>query len=51
VILKTVAEADMAAKQAKSFWCCILTEVVSKEGKSLACILKCGSRAAFVRFY
>ncbi|KAI8601786.1 NUC185 domain-containing protein [Dissophora ornata] len=26
VILKTVAEADMAAKQSKSYWCCILTE-------------------------
>ncbi|KAF9340073.1 hypothetical protein BGZ91_003585 [Linnemannia elongata] len=34
VILKTVAEADMAAKQAKSFWCCILTEVASKEDAS-----------------
>ncbi|KAF9362084.1 hypothetical protein BGX26_004169 [Mortierella sp. AD094] len=26
VILKTVAEADMAAKQSKSYWCCVLTE-------------------------
>ncbi|KAF8942656.1 hypothetical protein BGZ47_006281 [Haplosporangium gracile] len=34
VILKTVAEADMAAKQVKSFWCCILTEVASKEDAS-----------------
>ncbi|KAG0324968.1 hypothetical protein BGZ99_001182, partial [Dissophora globulifera] len=32
VILKTVAEADMAAKQSKSYWCCILTE--SKPEKS-----------------
>ncbi|KAF9107089.1 hypothetical protein BGX29_007451 [Mortierella sp. GBA35] len=36
VILKTVAEADMAAKQTKSFWCCILTEVASKEDASAA---------------
>ncbi|KAK3817964.1 MAG: antiviral helicase [Linnemannia gamsii] len=34
VILKTVAEADMVAKQAKSFWCCILTEVATKEDAS-----------------
>ncbi|KAF9402960.1 hypothetical protein BGX21_007843 [Mortierella sp. AD011] len=26
VVLKTVAEADMVAKQSKSYWCCILTE-------------------------
>ncbi|KAF9915919.1 hypothetical protein BX616_005066 [Lobosporangium transversale] len=26
VILKTVAEADMMAKQSKSYWCCIMTE-------------------------
>ncbi|KAF9928398.1 hypothetical protein FBU30_002396 [Linnemannia zychae] len=35
VILKTVAEADMAAKQAKSFWCCILTEIAPKEDVSV----------------
>lgn len=32
VILKTVAEADMVAKQAKSFWCCILSEQASTDG-------------------
>ncbi|KAF9575729.1 hypothetical protein EC968_001919 [Mortierella alpina] len=32
VILKTVAEADMVAKQAKSFWCCILSEQMSTDG-------------------
>ncbi|KAG0207101.1 hypothetical protein BGX28_001577 [Mortierella sp. GBA30] len=31
VILKTVAEVDMVAKQAKSFWCCILSEQTSFE--------------------
>ncbi|KAF9187392.1 hypothetical protein BGZ50_001970 [Haplosporangium sp. Z 11] len=34
VILKTVPEADMAAKQLKSFWCCILTEHVLDEDKA-----------------
>ncbi|KAI1305570.1 hypothetical protein EDD11_004927 [Mortierella claussenii] len=33
VILKAVAEADMVAKQSKSYWCCILTE--SKSDKSV----------------
>ncbi|KAF9583911.1 hypothetical protein BGW38_008142 [Lunasporangiospora selenospora] len=34
VILKPVADAELKPKQAKSFWCCILTEIVPKEERS-----------------
>ncbi|KAF9116492.1 hypothetical protein BGX27_002164 [Mortierella sp. AM989] len=37
VILKTVAEADLGAKQSKSYWCCILTE--AKQEKSIVDVL------------
>ncbi|KAF9207127.1 hypothetical protein BGZ49_001115 [Haplosporangium sp. Z 27] len=37
VILKTVAEADLVAKQSKSYWCCILTE--AKQDKTIVDVL------------